>query len=134
MLNFLDPFFARHVHQPLYRMLSKPLTYDLVHAALDTLNRESAPGHEGFRPEIYQHFHQHFVPRMNRIIQDFESTGSLPDSWSVALLNPIPKTAGIPTSVGHSDHSASAQGSHHLLDPTGAAGLCPGTQPTQPFI
>ena len=26
--HFLDPFFARHAHQPLYHMLSKPLTYD----------------------------------------------------------------------------------------------------------
>ena len=96
--HFVDPFFARHAHQPLYRMLSKPLTYDLVHAAPDTLNRGSVPGQDGFGPELYQHLHQHFVPRMIHIIQDFDSTGSLPDSWSVALLNPIPKAASIPTS------------------------------------
>ena len=82
---FLDSFFARHSHQQLYRMLSKQLTYNLVHAALGTLNRGSAWGLDGFGP------------RMIRIIQDFESTGSRKDNWSVALFNPIPKTVGIST-------------------------------------
>ena len=95
--HFLDSCFARHAHQPLYCMLSKPLTYDLIHAALDTLNKGSAPGQDGTGQEIYQHFHQHFVPRKLHIIQDFEYTSSLSHSWSLALLNPIPKTAGIPS-------------------------------------
>ena len=79
-------------------MLSKPVTYDLVHAALDTLNGDWAPALDGLGAEIYQRFHQHFVPDTIHIIQEFESTGALPDSWSVALLNPIPKLAGVPTS------------------------------------
>ena len=66
--HFLDSFFARHVHQPLYHMLSKPLTYDLVHAALDTLNRASGAGLDGFGPEIYPHFHQHFILHVIQII------------------------------------------------------------------
>ena len=97
-LAFWTPFFARHAHQTLYHILSKPLTYDLVHAALDTLNRDSAPGFDGLGPKIYECFHQHFVPRMINITQDFESTATLPDSWSVALLNPISKSAGVATS------------------------------------
>ena len=47
--RFLDPFFAWHAHQPLSHMLSKPLTYELLHASLDTLNRGSAPGSGGIR-------------------------------------------------------------------------------------
>ena len=84
----------------LYHMLSKIVTYDLVHAALHTLNIGYAPGVAGCGPEICQHFHHHCVPRMIRIVQDFESTGSLPDNWSVAPLNPIPETVGISTSGG----------------------------------
>ena len=35
---------------------------------------------------------------MIHIFQDFESTGTLLDTWCVALLNPIPKMVGTPTS------------------------------------
>ena len=69
--HFLDSFFARHAQQPLYHMLSKPLTYDLVHAALDTISRGFAPGLDRFVPKIYQHFDQHFIPCMIHIIQHF---------------------------------------------------------------
>ena len=60
---FLDSFFARHAHPPLYHMLSKPVTYDLVHAPLDTLNRGRAPGLDGLGRDISPHFHPYFAPR-----------------------------------------------------------------------
>ena len=46
--------------------------YDLVHAAMETLNRGSARGLDGCGPQIYQKFKASRVPRMLRITQDLE--------------------------------------------------------------
>ena len=96
--RFLAPFFARHVDKPLYRLLHQPLTNELVHAALDILNRGSAPRLDGFGPEIHEKFHTFFVPLMPCIIHYLEAKGSLFDDWAIAILNVIPKAVDTPTS------------------------------------
>ena len=77
------------------KMLIKPPSGDLVPEALESLNTTSSPGIDRFTGVIYKNFADHFVPLMHRIYQGLLDSPSILGSWSLALLNPIPKTAGM---------------------------------------
>ena len=79
-----------------FKALFKPLTLDLVDKALDALQPNSSPGIDGFTIKIYKAFRKEFSPRVMEAMQLFLSTGSIPQNWSLALLNPIPKVPGTP--------------------------------------
>ena len=74
----------------------KPLTVDLANKALDVLQPTSSPGIDGFTINIYKAFREFFTPKILDIMQHFLATGSIPQNWSLALLNPIPKVSGVP--------------------------------------
>ena len=78
------------------KLLIRPASADLVHAALDALSATSSPGIDGFTGAIYKCFSGHFVPLMHQIYQSLLDNPTLPETWSMAMPNPIPKTAGLP--------------------------------------
>ena len=79
------------------KLLIRPASIDLVHAALDSLSATSSLGIDGFTGAVYKRFSEYFVPLMFQIYRNLLVSPSLPETWSLALLNPIPKTAGLPS-------------------------------------
>ena len=78
-------------------MLTKPIDLDVIQAALLSLHPTSSPGEDGFTAKVYQSFLHEFAPVMLRIVTQFLVEGTLPQQWTTALLNPIPKGSGVPT-------------------------------------
>ena len=75
------------------KMPIKRPSEDLVPEGLESLNTTSSPGIDHFTGVIYKNFADHFVLLMYRIYQGLVDFPSVSRSWSVAPLNPIPKTA-----------------------------------------
>ena len=94
--TYLSKFFGGRDMSILFKALFKPLSLDLVNKALDALQPNSSPGIDGFTIKIYKAFRTEFSPRIMEAMQLFLSTGTIPQDWSLALLNPIPKVAGTP--------------------------------------
>ena len=95
--QYLHPFFHGKNTQSLFRMLTKPIDLDLIQAALLSLHPTSSPGEDGFTAQVYRSFLHEFAPVMLRIVTQFLADGTLPQQWTTALLNPIPKGSGVPT-------------------------------------
>ena len=79
------------------KVVIKPPTKDLVHAALSNLNAKSSPGFGGIPCAVYTPFARAFVPGMYDIISNFCASETISYSWSLALLNVIPKARGTVT-------------------------------------
>ena len=94
--EYLRSFFKGKPLADMAKLLICPASADLVHAALDALSATSSPGIDGFTGAIYKCFSGHFVPFMHQIYQTLLDNPTLPETWSIALLNPIPKTVGLP--------------------------------------
>ena len=73
------------------KMLIKPLTHDLDHAALEGLNAFLSPGIDGFMGSVYKMFASHFVPWMHDIYEQLLQSPSIPESWYLALFSLIPR-------------------------------------------
>ena len=95
--EYLRCFFRDKPLADMAKLLIRPASIDLVHAALDSLSATSSPGIDGFTGAVYKRFSEYFVPLMFQIYQNLLVSPSLPETWSLALLNPIPKTAGLPS-------------------------------------
>ena len=76
------------------KLLLRPLSRELVKDALDRLNKQSAPGKDGFSTNIYLAFQDQFVDHMHDLVQEAFREGKLPNGWELGLINCIPKTAG----------------------------------------
>ena len=72
------------------------MTTDLALKALDALQPAASPGDDGFTIQVYKAFKQIFAPKLVEVMEQFLKTGHIPNSWSIALLNPIPKVASTP--------------------------------------
>ena len=77
--------------------LIKCVSKDLVHAALSNLNATASPGFDGIPCAVYTAFAGAFVPVMFHIISGFCASETIFDTWSLALLNVIPKARGTVT-------------------------------------
>ena len=93
--GYLADFFSKYNIPNLSRALIKPLSLDLVLAALDTLNKSASPGSDGVPSSVYSAFRDAFAPRMLSIFEASLARGSIDPDWVLALLNPIPKGPGI---------------------------------------
>ena len=91
---YLKTFFRGKNTALMAKMLIQPLSLDLVHAALESLNGTSAPGIDGVQVSIYKAFSDFFCPLMLDIYKGILDSNTLNDDWSLALLNPIPKGLG----------------------------------------
>ena len=78
--TYLKLFFANKPVATMAKMLIKPVTGDLMHAALENLSATSSPGIDGFTGEIYKTFTLHFVPLMLKIYQQLLDSPSIPES------------------------------------------------------
>ena len=92
---YLQQFFGKRVTVDIAKVLMHPLSVCLVETALESLNTTSSPGFDGFQLCIYKRFSSFFAPRMLYIVQLALEKGSPDKTWSLALLNPIPKALGI---------------------------------------
>ena len=97
-MEYLRPFFGTRNIPLLFKALFKPLTLDLAHKALDSLQSHSSPGMDGFTIKIYKAFREYFGPKIVEVMGLFLVNGEIPQQWSLALLNPIPKVAAVPHS------------------------------------
>ena len=86
-------FDGKNVTQ-IVQMLTKPVSLDLVQAAVELLNSASAPGTDGVQLSVYKMFSEFFGPIMLNIYNQMFSSHSLNPRWSIALLNPILKGLG----------------------------------------
>ena len=93
-LTYLEKIFHGKNLALMAKMLIQPLSLDLVHAALESLNGTSAPGIDGVQVSIYKAFSDFFCPIMLDIHTGILSSNTLNSDWSLALLNPIPKGLG----------------------------------------
>ena len=66
------------------KALFRPATTDLVHAALETLNTNSSPGHDGVPTSICTKFAGFVVPHMNSIFLERLKQDLFPH-WSLGL-------------------------------------------------
>ena len=97
MGGYLELFFSsRKCYLPkMTAALIKPLSSDLVDAALDTLCTILSPRIDGFFTSIYLAFRNFFAPQMWGILSDALAKGDLHEAWSLAIFNPIPKSLGV---------------------------------------
>ena len=72
----------------------RPLTQDLVLAALERMPRGSSPGVDGVITDENKVFPSIFVPRLLTSMQAFLEVGAVPDAWSGCLMRCIPKHSG----------------------------------------
>jgi hypothetical protein len=82
------------IYLSMAKLLFRPLSRELVKDALDRLNKQSAPGKDGFSTNIYLAFQDQFVDHMHDLVQEAFREGKLPNGWELGLINCIPKTAG----------------------------------------
>ena len=94
VVTYLEKLFHGKNTALMAKMLIQPLSLDLVHAAMDSLNGTSAPGIDGVQVSIYKTFSDFFCPMMLDIYTRILSSKTLSSDWSLALLNPIPKGLG----------------------------------------
>ena len=77
-----------------FPLLFKPLSIDIVQCALKKMPKGSSPGRDGVPIELYQALPDLFVPQLHRALSHFLETGTVPESWSTALMKNTPKFAG----------------------------------------
>ena len=61
---------------------------------LDRLNKQLAPGNDGFSTSIYLALQDLFVDHMHDLVQVAFEEGELSSGWELGLINCNPKTAG----------------------------------------
>ena len=94
--TYLKKVFGKRDLTVIFRALFKPMSKELALKALDTLQPSASPCLDGFTIQIYKAFKDVFAPKLVEVIEQFLTTGNVPQSWSLALLNPIPKVATTP--------------------------------------
>ena len=123
-------------------LLMKPLTLEVVVAALERLKGGSAPGKDGIPAEHCQAFPSVFAPRLLLAMQCFLREGGVPAEWSLSLMRCLPKFWGaeqpkdmrpialqqVLPEVG--DHYSDAAAVRRVAtgDPTLSKGVCIGHQ------
>ena len=95
--TYLSKFFQGKDVQLMAKALIKPLSIDLVHAALSNFNTTSSPGFDGIPCSVYAAFANVFAPAIFEIISNFHASETISDSWALAPLNVIPKARGTVT-------------------------------------
>ena len=75
-------------------LLMKPLSLEVVLAALERLKGGLAPGKDGIPAELYQAFPSVFAPRLLSAMKCFLREGGVPAEWSVSLMRCLPKFWG----------------------------------------
>ena len=86
-------FFAKHrkISEKLNNNLSKPFTLLEVESAILKLNKDSAPGPDGLTSAFYQMFARLWAPILQKLFNDAEAKGVLPDSFKLAIIEVLPK-------------------------------------------
>ena len=77
-----------------FPLLFKPLSKDIVQCALKKMPKGLSPGRDGVPIELYQAMPELFVPQLHGALSGFLETGTIPESWSTALMKNTPKFAG----------------------------------------
>jgi len=95
--SYLGDFFGTKDWASFASALVKRVDIHLVLAALESLSETSSPGIDGVSASIYWTFRDAFAPQMLHIFVAAMSTGTIPEHWTLALLNLIPKVPGIGT-------------------------------------
>ena len=109
--SYLKTFFRGKNTALMAKMLIQPLSLDLVHAALESLNGTSAPGIDAVQVSIYKAFSDFFCSFMLDIKMDILASNTLNNDWSLALLNPISK--GLRTASVHNFRPLVLQNTSH---------------------
>ena len=73
-------------------LLYRPLSRELVKE--ERLNKQSAPGKDGYSTRIYSAFQNLFIDQMLQIVENSLQPGKLPEGWDLGIIDNIPKTAG----------------------------------------
>ena len=76
--------------------LIRTLTEEVVLTALERMHATSSPGLDGVSAAVYQRMPSVFVPQMLCMLRVMCSSGVVPEAWSLAIMNCIPKRPGIP--------------------------------------
>ena len=95
--SYLGSFFGLKDWKSFAAALVKKVDIHLVLAALESLSKTSSPGIDGVSASVYWAFKDVFAPHMLYVFDSAMATGTLPETWTLALLNPIPKVPGIAT-------------------------------------
>jgi len=93
---YLGNFFGREDWTSFAAALVKKVGIHLVLAALEPFSKTS-PGIDGVSASIYWTFKDVFAPHMLHIFESAMTTGTIPETWTLALLSPIPKVPGVAT-------------------------------------
>ena len=72
------------------------LREEVVLTALERMHSTSSLGWDGVSAAVYQRMSAVFVPQMLHMVRIMWSSGVVPESWSLAIMNYIPKRPGIP--------------------------------------
>ena len=94
--TYLRKFFGKRDLSAIFRALFKPMSTDLALKAPGALQPAASPGFDGFTIQVYKAFRQVFAPKLVEVMEEFLNSGKVLISWSIALLNPIPKVALTP--------------------------------------
>ena len=94
---YLGPFFGREDWASFAAALVKQVDIHLVLAALESLSKTSSSGIDGIPASIYWAFKDAFAPHMLHIFESALASGTVPEDWTLALLNQIPKVPVVAT-------------------------------------
>ena len=71
--------------------MSNPITSTEIEFMIKNLTKNKIPGPEGFTGGFYQIFREELLPILLKLLQKIAEEGTLPNSFFMATITPIPK-------------------------------------------
>ncbi|OXA55524.1 RNA-directed DNA polymerase from mobile element jockey [Folsomia candida] len=69
--------------------VSSPITYDELNSALKQIKPKKAPGHDGIPSDVWKELTSAYISNLTACFNKILEDGSIPDEWSVILLQPV---------------------------------------------
>lgn len=89
--QFLDNTILPKLNMEQVNTLELPITEKELHSALKSMQKNKAPGPDGFPAEFYEHFWSTVYPLFSRTITEIKHNAKFPSHMNTALISLIPK-------------------------------------------
>ena len=91
----MDKFLEKHnlprLNQEEIENINRPITSTEIETVIENLQTNKSPGPDGFTGDFYQIFREDLTPTLLKLFQNMAEGGTLPNSFSEAIITLIPK-------------------------------------------
>jgi hypothetical protein len=99
MDEFLDRYQVPKLNQDQINDLNSPIYPKEIEAVINSLPTKKVRGPDRFSAEFYQTFKEDLFPLLVKLFHKIETEGTLPNSFSEAIITLIPKPQKDPTKI-----------------------------------